>query len=191
MSERTDRVRYPTHKAQAREVRRRAERVLGDWQIHEEVASDVVTVVDELFANAVTHGRVPGREVEVTLRLLASVVRVEVRDTDPAKPKLRHPQELTGGADGQRLSESGRGLAIVDILCTWWGCSAEVIGKTVWAEVSLEPNGDPVPTTDVPRARQQDAVATGGRAVPPPTRRESEPEPPEGQGGFPCRREGT
>ncbi|MDJ1133547.1 ATP-binding protein [Streptomyces iconiensis] len=172
MSERTDRVRYPTHKAQAREVRRRAERVLGDWQIHEEVASDVVTVVGELFANAVTHGRVPGREVEVTLRRLVSVVRVEVRDTDPAQPKLHHPQGLTGSLDGQELSESGRGLAIVNILCTWWGCSAEVVGKTVWAEVSLEAVGDRVPITDDLRPEPQGEVTTGGCTVRPPTRQE-------------------
>jgi anti-sigma regulatory factor (Ser/Thr protein kinase) len=137
MPERTDRAKYPTHKAQAKKVRRRAQHVLGDWQVGEEVASDVVTVVDELFANAVTHGSAPGREVGVTLRHLDSVVRVEVRDTGPAPPKLRRPPELDGSLGGHELSESGRGLAIVDILCTHWGCSGDVIGKTVWAEIAL------------------------------------------------------
>ncbi|MET9913470.1 ATP-binding protein [Streptomyces sp. NPDC006476] len=131
----TDRSRYPGHPRRVANARRRAERVLVCWGVEREAVEDVCGVVSELVTNAVVHARTPrGREVGVTLMLLGHVVRVEVRDADPTL--LRPISEL---ADGTSLPGRGRGLLVVDRLCGGrWGSVAEVIGKTVWAEIPCE-----------------------------------------------------
>jgi serine/threonine-protein kinase RsbW len=131
----TDRSRYPAHPRQAANARRRAERVLVGWGVEREAVEDVCVVVSELVTNAVVHARTPrGREVGVTLLLLDRVVRVEVRDADPT---LLRP--LPEHADGATFLGRGRGLVVVDCLCTGrWGSVAEVIGKAVWAEIPCE-----------------------------------------------------
>ncbi|MFD4788370.1 ATP-binding protein [Streptomyces sp. NPDC058459] len=86
----------------------------------------VALVVAELAANAVLHGRVPGRDFEVRLRHEAGHVRVEVSDTHPAHPKLPAPDPT---------AEGGRGLLLVEAVATRWGTSTRTgPGKTVWAE---------------------------------------------------------
>lgn len=63
---------------------RRAERVAVGWGADQETVDNFSSVVSELVTNAVIHARISrGREVGVTLLLLDSVVRVEVRDADP------------------------------------------------------------------------------------------------------------
>jgi anti-sigma regulatory factor (Ser/Thr protein kinase) len=97
-------------------------------------ANDNVTlVVAELAANAVRHGRVPGRDFRVRLLLREDVVRVEVADgrTDRL-PVLKEPTD-----------ESGRGLLLVAALAEQWGvepCPGSPY-KTVWAEVRVVPVG--------------------------------------------------
>ncbi|MFF8099877.1 ATP-binding protein [Streptomyces sp. NPDC016640] len=92
----------------------------------------VALIVAELAANAVRHGRVPGRDVR--LRLVhdepSGLVRIEVADAasdrrPPTVPSSPCP-------DG----ESGRGLFLVDVLAERWGWEPrDPVGKTVWAEV--------------------------------------------------------
>nr|WP_230194958.1 ATP-binding protein [Streptomyces coriariae] len=88
-------------------------------------------VVAELAANAVTHGRVPGRDFELRLRLLPEdTLRVEVSDAR-ADRRLRivtNPEE-----------EGGRGLILVWVLARTWGVAERDVGKTVWAELPLSP----------------------------------------------------
>jgi anti-sigma regulatory factor (Ser/Thr protein kinase) len=99
----------------------------------------VAVIVAELAANAVTHGRVPGRDFELRLALVAGSVRVEVTDTrteprPPAAGDVRTPRPL---------DEDGRGLLLVDALADRW----EVVdrepppGKTVRAEIDLPGGG--------------------------------------------------
>ncbi|AOR37162.1 hypothetical protein BFF78_18320 [Streptomyces fodineus] len=90
-------------------------------------------LVAELAANAVTHGRVPGRDFELRLRLLPEkgTVRIEVSDAR-ADRKLRF-------LDGGPADEHGRGLVVVLVLSTRWGVAERTVGKTVWAELSLSP----------------------------------------------------
>ncbi|MFF1721432.1 ATP-binding protein [Streptomyces sviceus] len=117
----------------ARLARHLALNQLHDWGIpHDAPAADAVAViVAELAANAVTHGRVPGRDFELRLSLVPGSVRVEVTDTraEPV-PAVRPSGPLDGG---------GRGLLLVDALADRW----EVLdrepppGKTVRAEVDL------------------------------------------------------
>ncbi|MFE2056055.1 ATP-binding protein [Streptomyces sp. NPDC059446] len=93
---------------------------------------DAVTlVVAELAANAVLHGRVPGRDFALLIRHDDDrrVIRIEVSDTHPARPVLVEP-----GSDEDR----GRGLVLVDALATRWGVHDRVgPGKTVWVEYAL------------------------------------------------------
>ncbi|RFU87594.1 ATP-binding protein [Streptomyces triticagri] len=97
-----------------------------------EVHDATVLIVAELSANAVRHGRVPGRDFHVRLIAAPGIVRVEVTDTRaerlPVAPPAAVPAEPT--ADG------GRGLALVAALATRWGWSPRpnAPGKTVWAE---------------------------------------------------------
>ncbi|MGW5177679.1 ATP-binding protein [Streptomyces sp. NPDC004082] len=98
-------------------------------------AEAVAVIVAELAANAVTHGRVPGRDFELRLALVPGSVRVEVGDTRTG-PRPPGPGDVRApGAD----EETGRGLVLVDALADRW----EVVdrqpppGKTVRAEVDL------------------------------------------------------
>ncbi|MFG3230200.1 ATP-binding protein [Streptomyces antibioticus] len=85
-------------------------------------------VVAELAANAVTHGRVPGRDFELRLLLAGDTLRVEVSDT-------RGDRRLRIVTDPEE--EGGRGLVIVTVLARVWGVTERAVGKTVWAELEL------------------------------------------------------
>ncbi|MFF8321579.1 ATP-binding protein [Streptomyces bobili] len=102
-----------------------------------EAHDDVVLVVAELAANAVLHGRVPGRDFALSLSHDDSrgVVRIEVTDTHPARPA-----RLTSGTD----EDGGRGLLLVEALAADWGVGDRLgPGKTVWAECALPRSGAP------------------------------------------------
>ncbi|MGQ4361011.1 ATP-binding protein [Streptomyces sp. SAS_272] len=92
-------------------------------------------LVAELAANAVTHGRVPGRDFRLTLYVIANTLRIEVTDTAGDRP----PRAPRPDADAE--SESGRGLLLVEALADRWGWAPELRPrKTVWAELVLPPD---------------------------------------------------
>ncbi|MGW3314380.1 ATP-binding protein [Streptomyces fungicidicus] len=98
-----------------------------------EQAADILLVIAELVANAVTHARVPGRGFVVTVKVSSQRVRAEVTD---ARPECRlQPADPTAvEADSD---ERGRGLLLVAALSDAWGCdhgTAVRPTKTVWAE---------------------------------------------------------
>ncbi|MGW5214856.1 ATP-binding protein [Streptomyces sp. NPDC004051] len=96
-----------------------------------EAHDTAVLVVAELTANAVLHGRVPGRDFALSLSHDEGrgVVRIEVTDTHPARPA-----RLAPGTD----EDGGRGLLLVDALAADWGVHDRLgPGKTVWAECAL------------------------------------------------------
>lgn len=90
----------------------------------------------ELAANAVTHGHVSGRDIELRLTCTQTTLHIEVTDTRtgaaPPDPEALH---AAGAA-----AETGRGLLLVDYLAVRWGVEARTPapGKTVWAELDLE-----------------------------------------------------
>ncbi|MFF1921043.1 ATP-binding protein [Streptomyces sp. NPDC058221] len=95
------------------------------------LSDDVALLVAELAANAVLHGRVPGRDFELRLVYAhgTGVVRIEVSDTHERWPELSAVEQPDADADG------GRGLLIVEAVAARWGVSDRVgPGKTVWAE---------------------------------------------------------
>ncbi|WP_234434241.1 ATP-binding protein [Streptomyces sp. NRRL F-5126] len=111
----------------------RLARLLTDVQLREwGLPSDpALLIVAELAANAATHGRVPGRDFRLVLRLHADgVLRIEVTDTrGESLPEAQPPC-----AD----AESGRGLLLVDALAHRWGVTHDAFPrKTVWAELPL------------------------------------------------------
>jgi CheY-like chemotaxis protein/anti-sigma regulatory factor (Ser/Thr protein kinase) len=98
---------------------------LDEWGIDGPV-DDVLLVVSELAANALTHARSSYR-----LRISATphALRIEVDDNGLGTPE---PQPLT------ETEEHGRGLHLVGALAASWGMeSAETGGKRVWAELAL------------------------------------------------------
>ncbi|OIK25967.1 ATP-binding protein [Streptomyces malaysiense] len=115
----------------ARLARLLATEQLRSWGILSDAATHVIA---ELAANAATHGRVPGRNFQLTLNVVGSTLRIEVTDTCRERlPKAQHP-----GTE----AESGRGLVIVETLADRWGVSSDVVPrKTVWAEITV-PMGD-------------------------------------------------
>ncbi|MFJ3979235.1 ATP-binding protein [Streptomyces sp. NPDC090021] len=94
---------------------------------------DAAQVVAELAANAVTHGRVRGRDFRLALHLAPGpTLRIEVTDTR----REFGPPALCTAPDAE--AESGRGLALVSALAARWGTDLGPAPlKTVWAEIDV------------------------------------------------------
>lgn len=105
---------------------------LGAWGLPSESAAHIVA---ELAANASVHGRVQGRDFQLTLAVSGQTLRIEVTDTrgDSAPPG---PGAVKAPEDD--YAENGRGLLIVEALADHWGiATGPVPRKTVWAEIDL------------------------------------------------------
>jgi anti-sigma regulatory factor (Ser/Thr protein kinase) len=98
-----------------------------------DASGTVALIVAELAVNAVTHGRVPGRDFELRLTLVTGGVRIEVSDTCAEL----HPPGPKGVRVPKPLDEHGRGLVLVDALADRWEVLRREPGKTVRAEVDL------------------------------------------------------
>ncbi|MGA5418225.1 ATP-binding protein [Streptomyces pseudogriseolus] len=100
---------------------------LRTWGYDSDAARHVVA---ELAANAVTHGRVPGRDFRLDLYVVDHTLRIEITDTrGEGLPELQPPSSDT---------ESGRGLLLVEALADRWGVTEDRFPrKTVWAELRL------------------------------------------------------
>jgi anti-sigma regulatory factor (Ser/Thr protein kinase) len=128
-------VALPPQADSASAARRAVRRTLAYWGLSE-VTDDAVLLVSELVANAVCHarhdldGQGGGPGLVVSLTCAGSVLRIEVRDTDPRPPQPRVPDSL---------DESGFGFVIVDSMASDWGVYQAEPGKAVWAELALRP----------------------------------------------------
>ncbi|MFD6470842.1 ATP-binding protein [Streptomyces goshikiensis] len=83
-------------------------------------------VVTELMANAAQHAHMDLVRVTVTRRG-PDRVRIAVVDRSRTMPRLR---------TGEDSDEHGRGLTLIDALCTGWDVDPLRCGKRVWAEVT-------------------------------------------------------
>ncbi|MFJ3201696.1 ATP-binding protein [Streptomyces sp. NPDC086989] len=94
---------------------------LRSWGLPLEVPAQIIA---ELATNAVTHGRVPGRDFRLALTVTPDTLLIEV--TDPRGDRI--PQ----------IREPGRGLVLVEALADRWGVrEGPAPCKVVWAEVPL------------------------------------------------------
>lgn len=109
--------RFPATRRGARLARRLAAHRLdlGHLPHGSPVSDTVALVVAELAADAVLHGRVPGRDFALRLAYdrTAGLLRVEVSDTHPRPPAP--PGRPSANADG------GRGLLLVEAVADRWG----------------------------------------------------------------------
>ncbi|MFY1678823.1 MULTISPECIES: ATP-binding protein [unclassified Streptomyces] len=120
----------------ARLARRLCAERLHSWGVpYGTEAHDAVTLlVAELAANAVHHGRVPGRDFRVRLDVppwAGTPVRVEV--VDARGERLPEPERGFPGAE----RVDGRGLLLVAAVADRWGWGSRprgAPGKVVWAE---------------------------------------------------------
>ncbi|WP_328899478.1 ATP-binding protein [Streptomyces sp. NBC_00441] len=133
----------------ARLARTLAVQQLTEWcgcPYDSDAARTVALVTAELAANAVTHGRLPGRDFRLTLLLLPHALRIEVTDT---RPERLPPTSVAGPTPADAVS--GRGLLLVESYAERWGYVVrDPYTKTVWAEVGLdraEPVGRPASCT--------------------------------------------
>ena len=120
-----------------------------------DLADDAALVAAELLANAAQHGTPP-----ISVRVLGDSehIRIEVRDHNPRVPvrPARSNSNMTG-----------RGIALVEAVCSRWGVDRESSGgKVVWAE--LEP-AESVPSSDhldldsLLQAWEEDSPTSGQR----------------------------
>ncbi|WP_326786016.1 ATP-binding protein [Streptomyces sp. NBC_00151] len=121
---------------------------LWGWAYGSPVHDTVELIVAELAANAVTHGRVPGRDAELRLSRDDGTGHVRVEVTDVRGERLPVQEPLL---DGRPLTDGGRGLAIVAALAENWGVAPRpgtpaAPGKVVWAVLSVAPKGRPART---------------------------------------------
>jgi anti-sigma regulatory factor (Ser/Thr protein kinase) len=120
----------------ARLARQAAVTELDGWGVTRDstVSDTVAVIVAELASNAVTHGRVPGRDFELRLSLDAHILGIEVSD---ARGERRPP--APGAVEApESLEQSGRGLMLVEALADRWAVlDRDFVGKTVRAELDL------------------------------------------------------
>jgi anti-sigma regulatory factor (Ser/Thr protein kinase) len=121
----------------ARLARRLVLHQLDAWGVPygSEASDTAALLVAELAANAVTHGRVPGRDFEVTAELRGRTLRIAVSDT---RGELRPPAPGAPRPPMPPLAENGRGLLLVEALADRWDVLDRVpVGKTVVTELDL------------------------------------------------------
>jgi anti-sigma regulatory factor (Ser/Thr protein kinase) len=134
------RQRFSSTPRGARLARHLAVHRLDAWGIPygSAVSETAALLVAELAANAVTHGCVPSRDIEVVLRLDPYTLVIDVSDS--RGERRPPPPEMVTAADP--ATEGGRGLLLVTALATRWTVLDRVpVGKTVRAELALSSLG--------------------------------------------------
>ncbi|MEU7043866.1 ATP-binding protein [Streptomyces varsoviensis] len=119
----------PTRRG-ARLARLLATEQLRSWGLPFEAGEQVVA---ELAANAVSHGRVPGRDFRLGMTVSASTLRIEVTDARGDRPPSATPPAAAPDDE-----ETGRGLLLVQAYADRWGTEpGPAPCKKVWAELDL------------------------------------------------------
>ncbi|WP_233229628.1 ATP-binding protein [Streptomyces sp. I5] len=128
---------------------------------HTSAVNETLTLITaELCANAVQHGRVPGRDFHVRLTAEADGRGCGWRSPTPARnagPPPPCPRTSTP-------SPSGRGLLLVATLADDWGVTDRPggPGKTVWASVGLRGSAEPDPWLSQHQGAGGEAAARRG-----------------------------
>ncbi len=124
-------IQLPASRESPRAARRFVEGILEAWGCGD-LLETVTLLVSELVGNAVLHA---GSEVELSVRLVADRLRVDVIDRSTLVPRRRE----VGEGD-----LTGRGSGLVEVLATAWGVTGRPDGKSVWFEIAVptEPSKD-------------------------------------------------
>ena len=93
---------------------------------HRGLTDDAELLVSEVVTNAYLHGA-PPISIELTCEAEAGLV-VRVSDGSTAPPRRRDPAVE---------EESGRGVALVDLLSDDWGVEPTDAGKQIWFRLRL------------------------------------------------------
>lgn len=118
-------------------VRAARETLTGDLAargIPAEAVDDAVLVVSEILSNALKHAR-PLESGQLQVSWVVGSGAIEIRVTDGGssqQPNIQAPSLSSLG---------GRGLSIVDSLCSDWGVRQDADGNTVWACVPAGAGG--------------------------------------------------
>lgn len=111
---------------------------LRSWGAHPDLTERAELVVAELAANAVTHGRLPGRDFRLSLTYDTPTAHLRIELTDARGDLL--PQHRPPATP---LPTGGRGLLLVSTLCTHWETVPHPPGgKTVVALLSVSAPGE-------------------------------------------------
>ncbi|MER5833965.1 ATP-binding protein [Streptomyces sp. NPDC002130] len=84
-------------------------------------------LVSELITNAIRHGDGPPL---IRLTWTGRLLRIAVSDHSNCRPRIRATKNTEPG---------GFGMQLVERLALRWGVTPRHPGKTVWAELSLDP----------------------------------------------------
>jgi anti-sigma regulatory factor (Ser/Thr protein kinase) len=111
---------------------------LREAGLYPAAVSDAALVTSELLSNAILHARpLPEACIRVSWILTATTVEIIVSDGGSATRPRASPPSLS--------SIGGRGLGIVEHLCTSWGVRADERGTTVWAVLPAPRDGSAAP----------------------------------------------
>jgi anti-sigma regulatory factor (Ser/Thr protein kinase) len=112
--------------------------------------NDSLLVLSELVTNAIVHGSGP---IDVRVMHRDNEIRIEVSD---------QARGVVAVADRGPEALGGRGLLLVRELAARWGVDPGDPGKTVWAELPVDPSGE---RPDQPWTSDGDDAATRDRVM--------------------------
>lgn len=120
---------------QVLEVRHWIEDLLPDCAAR----TDMLLLASELCANAIVHSRSgeAGGQFSVDIDWAPGLARVVIGDQGSAKPMVLTPRPGCAAP----LTESGRGLLLVDSLADEWGTVSRPNRRWVWADVEWQARG--------------------------------------------------
>jgi anti-sigma regulatory factor (Ser/Thr protein kinase) len=104
--------------------RRLAREWFRHWSAPDHAIEGGELIASELVTNAI---KAKGKTIRIRIRWYQQSGYIEVWDSDPEPPKLKH----AGEAD-----ENGRGLFLVEAYASRWDYYSADGGKVVWAELA-------------------------------------------------------
>ncbi|MCZ7417515.1 ATP-binding protein [Streptomyces sp. WMMC897] len=105
---------------------------LARWG-HSDLADAAELCVSELVTNVIRH---VGEGTPATLTAAVSAARLRVELSDPDTEALPRPSAPSAN------DECGRGLALMEAICSRWGVVVGRGGKTVWCEIQANQTAD-------------------------------------------------
>jgi anti-sigma regulatory factor (Ser/Thr protein kinase) len=116
---------FPAERESPGDARRLVVETLRRWGCEGALVADAALVLSELANNAVLHAE---SAFSVLVRMQGTTLSIAVHDASP----------LDTTTAGRRLRvRAGHGLGLIDALAARWGVEDALVGKVVWAELSI------------------------------------------------------